>query len=361
MSDNGLASIIFTPDTFKVNNQPLLTPADWHLIQLSLNDFINLPITKDKMPYDTVLSIYQGLHESAVSFHDKTLPKSYNLAGDLYGYGKQAEVYFQTVVKLLDADTPHWDAIRNLLGKLRDTTNNYKGNAKDVYDQTKDYGDHVASQQTPLTDAVKAENEIIFKNGGEVQQLNNDIQTENDHIRSAQQTILQDQKDIDNAVYYAWVWPVGSIVAIAISIERQNDINKQQGIINKSLAIIHDKNVQIETINRNTAQMTTTVKTNQNLQGDISSTLPLITKIQDAWNTIYTELDKAVTNINTDSDTNPDVIVTTANLTTAVNEWHDVANDAHDYMMNFHIVGIDQAPDDVKAQALSGLTSTPTN
>ncbi|OYD88071.1 hypothetical protein CDG77_25750 [Nostoc sp. 'Peltigera membranacea cyanobiont' 213] len=361
MVDKGLASIIFTPDTFKENNKPLLTPADWHLIQLSLNDFINLPITKDKMPYETVLSIYQELHESAVSFHDRTLPKSYNLAGDLYGYGKQAQVYFQTVVKLLDADTPHWDSIQNLLGKLRDTTTNYRGNAKDVYDQTKDYGEHIASQQNPLKDAVKAENEIIYANGGEVKQLNNDIQGEKDKIDAAQTTILKDQQDIKNIVYYAWVWPIGSIVAITISIDRKTDIRQQQGIINQSLAVIHDKTVKIETINRNTAQMTTTVKTNRNLQQDISSTLPLITKIQDAWNTIYVELDKAITNINTDSDTKPDVVVTTANLTTAVNEWHDVANDAHDYMMNFHIVGIEQASDEVKAQALSGLSSTLTN
>lgn len=108
--------------------------------------------------------------------------------------------------------------------------------------------------------------------------------------------------------------------------------------------------------------MTTTVKTNSNLQSDIKSTLPLLTKIQDAWGTIYTELDKAVANINTDDDANPDVTVTTANLTTAVNEWHDVGNDAHNYLMNFHIVGIDQAPADVQAQAVSIFTSSaPTN
>lgn len=275
MTDNDLANLLFAPTPFKDNNKVLLSMAQWQSIQLLVNDLrslLDLIFSKGSILSQVLTNVpsienpYQTLHEindSAHHFIDDTLAKVYQLAGDLYDYGKKAEVHFKSVIQLLGLDTPDWGNICKLLNELQKTNISYKANVQTTYNGLVEYVDGLQKHKIYLES------------------------TEND-LAKARQIILV--------------------------------------VSRKTLGFFDEFMLQITSL----LDITT------RLLSEVQSTLPLIVKLEDAWGTIYIELDKTLSTIKMKEDTCVDIVQIVTNLTVAVNEWHDVANDAHDFMMNFH-------------------------
>lgn len=275
MTDNNLANILFSPTSFKNDDKILLSLSQWQSIQSLLHDLSNLLdslLSKNSIlsqvlseipsitnPYQTL----QDLNDSTHSFINNILAEVYQLAGDLYDYGKKAEVHFGSIIQLLGLDTPDWEKICKLLNALQQTNTNYKANVQKTYDGLVEYVDILQKHKSDL--------------------------------ESTQQLVSETRQAF-------WF------------------LNKETGVLNEF-----------------SGQMTSLLGIITKLLDEVQNTLPLIVKLEDAWGTIGIELDKTVADINTANNTNTDMVMTVANLNVAANEWHDIANDAHNFMMNLHL------------------------
>jgi hypothetical protein len=81
---------------------------------------------------------------------------------------------------------------------------------------------------------------------------------------------------------------------------------------------------------------------------------PVLQKIEGAWGTIGQELSAVLGQISNAQEPKTIPCLAQVALTTAANEWHDIANDAHNYMTNFYIT----APDAVGPAAAAGGEGT---
>ncbi|OYD88070.1 hypothetical protein CDG77_25745 [Nostoc sp. 'Peltigera membranacea cyanobiont' 213] len=277
MTDNNLANILFAPTPFKDDNKILISLSEWQSIQSLLNNLRSLldsilsknsilsEILTNVPSINNPYQILQDINDLTHSFIDNTLAAVYQLAGDLYDYGKKAEVHFGSVIQLLGLDTPDWENICQLLNGLQQINTNYKANVRKTYNGLFKYVDVLQKHKTEL----ESTQELLAK---------------------ARQSIVTFGKNT-------------------------------LGIFDEFIC-----------------QMTSLLDITTKLLDEVQKTLPLIVKLEDVWGTINTELDKTISNINTLNNTNTDMVLTIANLNVAVNEWHDIANDAHDFMMNFHLL-----------------------
>ena len=325
---------IFTPD-----NKPLLSKGQWSMVQLFLVDAANLPLTPDKFPDSAALPIFKAIHDAAAFFKSDTLPKSNELGNTLYNYGSTANATFQALVNIMETPNPDKDTLLQLFGNLKTSAEQAQKDAKVVFDGTQNFLNVLNDQKSKL--GIVVTNEVTSNTGvqSQITLLNNDITTQNSTIQAAQASIVHDKKVIHDTVYYSWIPLIGTIVALAEIISSNNDIKAQLVKINNAVIAIQSDNQQLQPLNQKVAQLIYAQNFNNGQITQIEGVTPVLQTIQGCWGTIFSELGDVLGHINNAQADQVKKMTCLAEveLTVAANQWQDVANDAHDYMMNFYI------------------------
>lgn len=347
----GNANACYNPNVFNPDNKPLLSKGDWQMIQGFLVDAANLPITEAAFPDPKSIPIFKSIHDTSHVFQTETMPKANGLANKLYNYGQKANATFAAVIKLMDQDPIDKEALGSLYASLEKTASASQAEAEAVYTGTKSYSDSLTVSQKNLEKVV---NEEVSATGGlksQVEILKNDITSEKGAITSAQASITHDKKVIKDTVYYSWIPLVGTIVALVEIIEKEKDIKKQFDIINANIKLIQEQNKKVTELNGKIAQLVYAQNFNNGQIKQIGAVTPSLQKIQGAWGTIAKECGDVLGNIKDaqQQDLKTNACLAAVALTTAANEWHDVANDAHDFMLNFYITPVEKMKSKKKA------------
>jgi hypothetical protein len=340
----------YNPATFNPDNKPLLSKGDWSMVQLYLEDCKNLPLVvghtpPKEFPYKDSVDVFKLIHAGAATFKTVTLPAANQMANTLYNLGMQADASFEAVVNIM-AENPNKDVLKQLFGALHKTASDSQIAAKDIFKGTKKFVDMLDTQGQALTSLV---NKYVDETGGlktKIKNLKLSIQGEQTKINEAQTKIAQDNKVIHDTVYYSWIPLVGTIVALVEIIEHDKDIEKQLDIIKGAVSEIQKCNKELHKDQAQMAQLVYAESFNKHQVKLMNQTLPNLQKIEGAWGTIKTELSDIITNIDKAEGQALKKIqcLSEVYLTTAQKEWLQVANDAHDFMMNFYIKPVSKMP-----------------
>ena len=228
--------------------------------------------------------------------------------------------------------------IRTLFARLISVSSDYKTKAQNVFDETTTYHGILSTQKFLLDNVVKDEVASLGGLAAQVQTLTATILAEQSDIQAAQAAILSDKEQIDRTKYYSWIPLVGTIIAIAYIISSNKDIQAQVARIQGDVGIIQSTNATLAPLNARVAQLTFAQSFNTELTGKLAKVLPAIEKMKGVWGTINSELSLVLENINSARDMKDVPCMAAISLTTAANEWQDVANDAHNYMLEYYIM-----------------------
>lgn len=347
--DADTGSACYTPNTFRPNGQPLLSKADWQSIQLYINTAKQLPLTKATFPDEAVLPIFRALHDAALDFETTTLPAAHSLANELYNYGNTAKATFNALVKLLEQPNIDRASIEGLFTNLIQQAQGEQAKAKDIFTQVQTFEGVLSTSEGQLETAIRNEVDAVAGLATQISQLNLDISTQQATIQSAQSQILSDKQVIHDTVYYSWIPLIGTIVAVAEIIVHNNDIKDQIAKIQTATAAVQADNDKLRPLNARLGQLNLAKSATTGQRDQIKGVLPAIQKIEGAWGTISLELQNVLSNIKLAEENALQTHVkclAEVQLTTAVAEWQDVANDAHNFLMNFYLL-----PVETKSQA----------
>lgn len=333
----------YNPDTFTPNNQPLLSKAQWQQVQFYLHNCQQLPVkvgndpTKGEFPYADSVAVYKTIQSSAATFQTGALNDANAMANTLYNYGEQTKATFGAVAQLISNGSADRVVLQKLFGSLKEVTSNYQAAAKKIFTETEAFATTIGTAKGDLTAITQ---KYVNQAGGlksDIEKLKLDVQYQHSVITEAQTNILHDQKVIKDTVYYSWIPLVGTIIALVEIITHEKDIQEQLQKIKGAVTQIQSDNSKIATDQANMAQLVYAETFNNNQVDLIAGVLPNIQKIEGAWGTIATELGDVMGNIDKASDPSQIPCLKNIALTTAVNEWGSVANDAHNFMLNFYV------------------------
>jgi hypothetical protein len=330
-------SACYNPDTFRPSNTPLLAKGQWSMVQLFLVDAASLPLTTSAFPDEGAIPIFRKIHDASASFAATVLPKSMATGSALYNYGQTSEATFSAAARLLDQENPDRTLLSKLFGSLSKTAADNQAAASDLFAGTKAFVDEL-SRQEPLL--VKLVTDEVASTGGlqsQIDPLNTDIKAQRAILKAAQAAITDDQKVIHDTVYYSWIPFIGAIVALGEVIAHQNDIQTQLQLIQAAVTQIEADNRKLQPLQSRMNQLIYAQNFNNDQIRQVLEVTPVLQKIEGAWSTIGHELAAVLGQISSAQDPGSIPCLAQVALTTAANEWHDIANDAHNYMTNFYI------------------------
>jgi hypothetical protein len=340
------ASLMYNPTVFAPNNKPLLDKGQWSMVQLFLNDARRLPTTEQQFPDARAIPIFNAVRAASSHFELNTLPRANQLGNQLYNYGTTADATFRGVIQLMDQPSPNKDALRQLFGNVRDTAQRCGTEASAVEAAVKDFGNELDTGGRNLK--VVVDRELTDAGGlkARIELIQNDIKTQDAAITAAQAAITADQRVINDTVYYSWIPFIGTIVAVSLIIANEKDIQEKLGIINAAVAKKRTDNNDLAPLNTRLTQLTYCQQFNGNQISQMAKMAPILGDLRSAWSTMATNLGNILQNINL-AEANQlksmDVLAP-VQLTAAVNQWQQVANDAHSYMMNFYVRPVEELP-----------------
>lgn len=128
-------------------------------------------------------------------------------------------------------------------------------------------------------------------------------------------------------------------MAVGEIIAKKNDIEYQLARIDADIRAMQTIQSQIQDVNMAIAHLTYAQQYNQHMIAEINSVISALQLIEGAWKTIANELRDVVENVKlaTASELKNNLCLTTVQLTTAANEWLDVANDAQSFTSYFYL------------------------
>ncbi|NQV26840.1 MAG: hypothetical protein HQ518_21020 [Rhodopirellula sp.] len=341
----GIANDCYNPNTFKPGNTSLLSLGQWQMLQLYLVDASNLNLTSAQMPYPDVLAIYKKLHCQAVAFHGNTLPQAHSMGNKLYNYGTTASLSFKAVVELMADPTPDKTAIVQLLGSLQSTAATYQADSLKIFNAISTYISDTNGDVTALQAAVKRETAKAGADQSTIEELQTQYQAKFADKQIAQSKIVSDQHAINDTKYYSWIPFVGTGVAVGEIIAKEKDIKTQLERINADVAAMQSIQGRIQGLRKEIAQLTYTAQYNTHMANEVSNAMTGLNLIKGAWGTIVSELGDVIENANLASASalKNQKCLAGVYLTTAADEWEQVASDANSFQLNFYIQPKSQA------------------
>jgi hypothetical protein len=342
----GLQELLYNPKVFTPNNKPLLDKGQWSVVQIFLNDARRLPTSEQQFPDARAIPVFNAVRTASNFFEVNTLRRANLLGNQLYNYGINAGATFRGVVQLMDQPSPNKDALRQLFGSIRDTASSCGLEASAVEGAVKDFGSELDRQGRSLKGVVDQE---LTDSGGlkaRIEQIQNDIKLQDAAITAAQAAITADKRVINDTVYYSWIPLIGTIVAVSLIIAREQDIQAQLTRINEAVGKKRTDNTNLEPLNKRLGQLTYCQTFNGNQISQMAAMGPILATLRSAWSTMAGNLGNILDNINqADANRLKDMdVLAPVNLTTAADEWGDVARDAHSYMMNFYAKPVEEMP-----------------
>lgn len=338
-----MGTLCYNPDSFTPDNQPLLSKGQWQQVQFYLNNCMQLPTkvgddpSKGEFPYADSVAVYKTIQASAHDFQSGALKGASAMANTLYNYGEQSKATFGAVAQLIANGSGDRVVLQKLLGSLKAATSGYQTDAQDIFSGTKTFADTIGTAKGDLTAITK---KYVDQAGGlksDIETLKVDVETQHSIITEAQSKILGDKKVINSTVYYSWIPLIGTIIALVEIITHEKDIQDQLKKIKGAVTQLSQDNIKIAKDEASIAQLVYAETFNTKQVDLIAQVLPNIQKIEGAWGTIGNELGDVLGNIDKASDPSSIPCLQNVALATAVNEWETVANDAHDFMLNFFV------------------------
>lgn len=329
----------FNPKTFLPSNTPLLSLSQWQMLQLYLVDAQNLRLTSAQMPYPNVLEIYIKLNAQAINFHGTVLPKAHSLGNNLFNYGQTASRSFGAIAQLMSETNPNKTAILELMNNLKETAVQYQSDSESIFSGISSYISETSDDVSELNEAVKQE---VAKAGADQTKITNlQLQYDSSYtdMQIAQTKITSDNKAINSTKYYSWVPFVGTVIAVGEIIAKEHDISKQIARIHSDVASMQSTSQQMQLLHKDIGQLTYASKYNTHMATEINNAMGGLTLIKGAWGTITTELGDVIENIEkaTSSELKNNQCLASVYLTTAANEWDQVADDAQTFADNFYL------------------------
>ena len=359
-----MSSACYNPNVFRPTNTPLLAKGQWSMVQLFLVDAANLPLTTSAFPDDKALPIFRKIHDASAAFASSVLPKSMATGSSLYSYGQTSLATFSAVVRILEQDNPDRTVLSSLFGNLTQAAATAKDAAGDLFSGTKAFVDEL-SRQKPLLERLVSDE--VTSTGGlksQIDPLSTDIEAQRAVVKAAQVAITEDQKVIHDTVYYSWIPFIGTIVALGEALAKQSDISSQMDRIHAAVQQIEADNRKLLPLQSQMNQLIYAQGFNNDQIAQVAQVTPVLQRIEGAWGTINQELGAVLGQISTAQDPRAIPCLAEVALTTATNEWHDIANDAHDYMTNFYVAdpvaaGAAASADTGTVQSLDDVPSLP--
>lgn len=349
-------STIYKPDIFVPENKPLLDKGQWSMVQLFLNNARNLPQSTEGpppkgFPDPKAIPIFNAIRVASAEFEAKTIPQANELGNKLYNYGSTAVATFKAIIEIMDQPSPDKDVLLQLFGNAKDMAGESETQAKGVSDKVSDYAAVLTTEESKLKIVVEEE----VKSGGglqaQIDRLVADINQQNAAIKQAQAAIVSDQKVIDDTVYYSWIPFIGTIVALAEIITKSDDIQAQYRTIKAAVTNIQNDHLALDPLNARVKQLNYAVTFNGNQINQMDTMGVILGKIRSAWSTIDKILGNILGNINLAQANQLKNMpaLSAVELTAATSQWQRVANDAHNYMMNFYVKAAEQHANVLKA------------
>ncbi len=329
----------FNPKIFMPSNTPLLSLSQWQMLQLYLVDAQNLRLTSAQMPYPNVLKIYIKLNVQAINFHGTVLPSAHSLGNNLFNYGQTASKSFSAIAQLMSDTSPNKDAITELMGNLKITALRYQSDSENIFSGISSYISETSEDVSQLNDAVKQE---VAKAGAdklEITKLQAQYQGFYSDKQSAQAKITGDKNVINSTKYYSWIPFVGTAVAVGEIVSKEHDIAIQLAKIKSDVESMQRISVQMETLHKDIGQLNYASQYNTHMETEINNAMGGLNLIKGAWGTIVTELGDVIENINkaSSSELKDQKCLASVYLTTAADEWTQVAEDAQSFTNNFYL------------------------
>jgi len=299
----------------------------------------NLPLSTDTFSDVDAIAVFQQMHGASKEFEEKTLPNALQLAKELYNYGMEARAIFSAAANLLRTSNDR-DSVRELFNKLIATARDCQHRSQEVHDGVSKFEYSLSIEKDKLDKIIDKEVNISQETQSRIEQLINENNAARARMQSAQARLEDD--GVKNATkYYVWIPLIGTIIALENIMRMNKDIQEQSGIINELIEALKKNNSDLDGLNSKIKMLTHCGDFSKGLVGEIKELIPSLEKIVGVWGTIALELSAVVENIEGGID--PGACLAEVALTTAADEWAQVADDAHNFMMGFPVQPLSQA------------------
>lgn len=335
----------YNPSVFRPDNKPLLDVRQWREIQLFLVTASQLPLTADSYPEPRALPIFNTIHAAAGTFQSAVLPRTVALGQAIWDFGQASMDTFSSIVELMQQQGgPDKGDIAELYHELISIASEQEAEVAEMVAGTVTFSQALEQVEVPLEALVATITAELGPLQDQVTKLTLDVKTQNEIITVAQRAILDDQRVIHDTRYYAWIPIIGAIVAAAEIGTHSQDIRDQVSRIDAASAVVKSDTAALNALHETIEHLTMAQTLLTNLGTVLGEVLPAVKAISGAWNGIGGELSEVVKNIeNSEASELANMkCLAQVRLTTAVNEFEIVRNDAHDFNLNFQM---EPAPD----------------
>lgn len=339
-----------------------MSRAEWIAIQTYVTDALALPTTdtafrnslgpgapQDLSDFKNLIDAYGDINAHVTNWEEHVFPGSVNLASDIYQYGmNKAPVFYPPILKqaqiLVDnpGDSRAKESLKAILGNLQHDAQGKADKAAAVAGQIGQFARDTEADKVTMTGTdgkgglVKHYDDKYGSTSAEVKSLTQDINTQRQILKEANDEYDHDVVVAATTPTYAWVWPIGTIAAAVVAgiygdkaVKALDRARAAQAKVNTLTAkLAADANLMLAIHSAETG-LNTIVR-------DIAAALPVIEKIQGVWGGIAADLGSISSLIDTDIRSVPPIIMNLG-VDEAVKAWHNVALNADAYRVSAYV------------------------
>lgn len=347
----------------------LLSSPDILAVQRYVTSGVNLPIDMDSLnklliqeypkenekDLDNLFATYNDVKEHCTYWRDHTFPSMVGCASDIVNYNEKVPIYYGELNRLLPQLEQHnpGDEVINkytaIITVLSTTAKGYADHATLVKTEMTDFANKCKTDNLHLADTQRFYENMFGADSNQVTTLMKQIKDDYAMLKKLQEDYEHDVVVAATSPTYCWVFPIGTIAAVTVASIYGSRATSEQTQIRNMMDTIQTQQGKLKMYTDILTDLNVIESGLGDIQSQLNAALPIIEKIQGAWNAISSDLDQIRKIIDEDIDKVP-AIIKDLGIEEAINAWGKLAKIADNYRSNAFIT-----VNNVKLEDLSNI------
>ena len=294
-----------------------------------------------------ILDTYTEM-QNRIGYWHVTFKMLVGVAGDVYHYSQNVDVYYGAMRDLLpilqnakDLRNPSIQiTIERFLAiaeTLRSQAVRYADNTREAERRIEDFLNYTESDRSKLEALGTRLNDLYPEVDSTLKQLNEDIEKVKRAINDAETKILDKSSMLNNVPYYMWIPIGGWIAGGVVAHQADSDIQNFKQEISKNREILMSKTEELDQETRSKVILDWNYEKVNDTQSKITIVLPAIQRLYGDWRAMADDLTNIKNWVNEQifaKGQQEDFIIIDQALKTAILKWNDIGNKADNYRIN---------------------------
>jgi hypothetical protein len=343
--DLGPSNVADPTSPFALNSAEMQDIQTWMFFANELPDddnslrlFLGVDASFDVSGYEDLVTTFQPVTQHANTWTDAVLPSLVLLAADLVNYATLQQTALPALKELIPAAGQTMDptAAQNFIQTIQymqSQAAGYQDNAKARYQDLSNFAADLTTDQKNVSNTLTSYQQRLSGEGGEIQQLQNDLTQWQSDLSSAQAQYRHDVIVAATTPSYAWVGfpfcPVGLIAASIVAGVYGARAKQAAADIAADRSAISSDQQQLANDQLTLAALTNATNGLTTLLADLTAVTGVVQTMEGGWGAIASDLGNLATTLQS-SQTAPGFLQG-IDFDTAAKDWANAASAAQTY------------------------------